>query len=99
MLIESEKKLEILLKNTIEKNLKGKCFKLLSNHVTGLPDRICLLPGGKVFFAEIKTTKQKPKRIQMVVHRMLRDLGFIVEIIETSEQIRNIARNHENERR
>lgn len=93
--IESEKTLERLLKKCVEKELKGYCLKLLSVHITGLPDRICLIPGGKVFFAEIKTTKQKPRKIQLVIHRKLRDLGFRVEVIETSEQIKNIIRDYE----
>ena len=92
--IESEKDLERLLKNTIVSELKGKCLKLLSTHITGLPDRICLIPGGRIFFAEIKTTAKKPTKIQLWMHREIRDLGFRVEVIETSEQIKNIIRDY-----
>ena len=45
--IESEKKLERSLKNSVEVKLKGMCLKLLSAHITGLPDRLCLFPGGE----------------------------------------------------
>ena len=48
--IESEKHLERLLKNTVEGTMNGLCLKLLSQHITGLPDRLCILPGGKAFF-------------------------------------------------
>lgn len=92
--IESEKTLERLLKSMVASELKGECLKMLSTHVTGLPDRICLIPGGKVFFAEIKTTDKKPKKIQLWMHRKIRDLGFRVEVIETSEQIRNIIKEY-----
>ena len=57
-MIESEKLLETKLKNGTEK-MGGWCIKMLSTHLTGLPDRVCLFPGGIIFFAEIKTTKKK----------------------------------------
>jgi len=91
MKIEKEKILEKKLSMEIEK-LGGWSLKLLSTHVTGLPDRMCLLPGGRVFFAEVKTTKEKPKRIQIWVHNKIRALGFRVEIIDQSEKIKELIR-------
>jgi hypothetical protein len=93
--IESEKKLERSLKSAVESKLKGLSLKLLSAHITGLPDRLCLIPGGRLFFAEIKTTNKKPRKIQLFMHRKLRELGFKVEVIETTEQIQNIIRDYE----
>lgn len=92
--IESEKTLERLLKKYVEQNLNGFCLKLLSQHITGLPDRVCLLPKGKLFFAEIKTTNKKPKKIQLWMHKKIQGLGFRVEIIETTEQIKNIIKDY-----
>ena len=86
MLIESEKLLERKL-NAVVKNFGGWSIKLLSLHITGLPDRICLMPGGKVFFAEIKTTNKKPTKIQLLVHKKIESLGFKVLIIKSSEDI------------
>ena len=57
--IESEKQLERLLKSTVELTMHGLCLKLLSQHMIGLPDRLCLLPKGKAFFVEVKTTGKK----------------------------------------
>ena len=92
MKIEGEKFLEKKLKNTLK--LKGGWgLKLLTLHIKGLPDRICLLPGGVVFFAEIKTTNEKPSRIQKYIHAKLRKLGFSVYIIDSSEQIKVIIEN------
>lgn len=85
-MIESEKKLERKLSREVEK-LGGWCIKLVCLHLTGLPDRLCLLPNGVLFFAEVKTTKQKPRKIQISVHKKLRKLGFQVYIIDTSESI------------
>lgn len=94
-IIESEKTLERLLKNMVENKLKGLCLKLLSTHYTGLPDRMCLLPGGKVFFVELKTSGMKPRKIQEWVHDKLRVLGFRVEVIDTSEQIKKLIQDYE----
>ena len=93
--IESEKKLERSLKNSVEVKLKGVCLKLLSAHITGLPDRLCLFPGGKILFVELKTTNQKPRRIQLFIHNKLRSLGFRVEVVDTSEQIERLIREYE----
>ncbi len=86
MIIESEKVLERKLNKTV-KGLGGWGIKMLSIHINGLPDRFYLMPGGKVFFAEIKTTKKKPKKIQLLVHKKIADLGFKVLIIQSSEDI------------
>lgn len=92
--IEGEKLLEAKLSNKV-KALGGWTLKLLSTHITGLPDRLCLFPGGRVLFAEVKTTKKKPRKIQRYIHDKLRGLGFRVEVIDTSEQIENIIRDYE----
>jgi len=88
-MIESEKLLERKLRQKIDQ-LGGWSIKLLSSHITGLPDRLCLLPGGRVIFVEVKTTRKKPKKIQLKVHEKLRGLGFQVEIIDTSLKIKEI---------
>lgn len=93
-MIEGEKVLEKKL-NAGVKNLGGLTFKFVPLLVAGIPDRICLLPGGRIFFAEIKTTKQKPKKLQLFWHAKLRKLGFRVEVIDTSEQIENILKDYE----
>jgi CO dehydrogenase/acetyl-CoA synthase delta subunit len=87
--MESEKLLEKKLKTRVEA-LGGMAIKILSIHINGLPDRLCLLPGGRLFFTEIKTTKKKPTRIQLLMHRKIRKLGFEVYVIDKSEQIDKI---------
>lgn len=92
--IESEKDLERKLNQGVKK-LLGLTFKFVPLFVAGIPDRICLLPGGRIFFAEIKTTKQKPKKLQLFWRAKLRKLGFRVEVIDTSKQIENILKDYE----
>lgn len=81
----------------IEKCLKkyvkikgGLCLKLISVSMRGLPDRIVLLPKGKLFFAELKAPKQKPRPEQLRVHEKLRRLGFDVFVIDSREKVKEI---------
>lgn len=69
------------------RNKGGLCIKLLSNHFTGLPDRLCLLPGGALIFVETKATGKTPRPRQIIVHSQLRKLGFRVEVIDSLDQI------------
>lgn len=94
MNIESEKLLERKLSAKV-KSLGGLALKLMSIHINGLPDRLCLLPGGYLFFAEIKTTKKKPTKLQLLLHNKLRKIGFKVYVIDTSQQIEEILEEYE----
>ena len=82
-MIESEKLIDKKLAERIKK-LGGWSIKLVCTHVTGLPDRLCLLPEGVIFFAEIKTTGKKPRKIQTLIHNRIRKLGFKVYVIDSS---------------
>ena len=84
--IESEKLIERKLVELCKLN-NGLCIKLLSNFFIGLPDRMCLFPGGKIIFVELKTTGQKPRKSQILVHNKLQKLGFKVFVVDTTEQI------------
>lgn len=87
--IDSEKALERKVAE-LTKAHKGMCIKLLSDYITGLPDRLCLFPGQRLVFIELKTTGQKPRRIQLYIHKKLRDLGFRVEVVDNSKQLTEI---------
>lgn len=89
-MVESEKLVERKLVELTKIN-NGMCIKLLCNHILGLPDRLCLFPGGKLAFVELKTTGEKPKRIQIFMHKKLRVLGFRVEVIDTVEGVINFV--------
>lgn len=86
--IDSEKVVERKLVELVKIN-GGMCIKLLCDQLIGLPDRMCLFPGHKIVFVELKTTGQKPKRIQTYIHNKLRTLGFRVEVIDTVESVVN----------
>lgn len=86
--IDSEKVVERKLVELVKIN-GGICIKLLCDQLIGLPDRMCLFPGHKIVFVELKTAGQKPKRIQTYMHNKLRTLGFRVEVIDTVESVVN----------
>ena len=79
--IISEKVLEKGLKGVVEL-LDGKSYKWVSPGYTGVTDQIVCLPEGRAAFAEIKTTGKRPTSRQLLVHQELRDLGFIVWVID-----------------
>ena len=91
-MIESEKIIERKLVELIKLH-NGLCIKLLCDQFIGLPDRLCLLPNGKLAFVELKTTGKKPRRIQTVVHNKLRKLGFRVEVIDTTAKVIELIEN------
>ena len=85
----SEKVLEAELRERC-KTLGWMCIKLTSQYQRGLPDRLILMPGGRVCFAEIKTTGKKPTALQKVTHERLRALGYRVEVVDTTERLDNL---------
>lgn len=83
---ESEKILERKLAKKV-KQAGGWCLKLPAIHHVGIPDRLCLFDGGEAIFVEVKTTGEKPRKIQLAIHRKLRNLGFTVLVIDKTEEI------------
>lgn len=81
----------VMCESSIEKRLVtevervgGWCLKLPAIHNAGLPDRLCLFPGGEVVFVELKAFGKKPRKIQILMHQKLKALGFRVEVIDTA---------------
>lgn len=69
------------------KSMGGIAPKLISPGFDGMPDRLILLPGGIMAFAELKAPGKKPRPLQLARHRLLRKLGFAVYVIDDPEQI------------
>lgn len=90
--VDSEKLVERKLVELVKIN-NGMCIKLLCDQLIGLPDRLCLFPGHKIAFVELKTTGQKPRRIQAYMHKKLRALGLRVEVIDTVEGVIKFVEN------
>lgn len=64
---------------------KGIALKLIAAFFTGLPDRLVLIPVGRLWFVETKTTGERLSPRQKVVHALLRKMGFEVRVISTQE--------------
>jgi len=53
----------------------------------GMPDRLILLPGGMMAFAELKAPGKKPRPLQLLRKRQLEALGFRVYVIDHPDHI------------
>lgn len=65
----------------------GLCLKLVCPGFDGMPDRIVLLPGGRIAFVEVKAPGQQPRALQVSRHGLLRRLGFQVFVLDDDAQI------------
>lgn len=90
----TEKRNEKKLRDACRK-MGGIAIKLYSLSLTGLPDRMVLMPGGRIWFVELKSKGVKPTPSQDSFHQKLRGLGFRVEVISTDEQLQDFL-NHLN---
>ena len=72
------------------KALGGVAWKWISPGRDGVPDRICVLPGGRVLFVEMKRPGRKDGRSvkQKKVFQILEGLGCNVWRIESGEDFR-----------
>lgn len=72
------------------KGMGGIAPKFTSPGFDGMPDRIVLLPGGRMAFVEAKAPGKKPRPLQEARHRLLRGLGFRVYVLDDEAQIEKI---------
>ena len=68
----------------------GLAVKFASPGFDGVPDRLALLPGGRMAFVEVKAPGEKPRPLQLSRHRLLRRLGFKVYVLDDESQIGGI---------
>jgi len=69
------------------KEAGGIAPKLICPGFDGMPDRIVLLPGGRMGLIEVKVPGKAPRPLQEARHRMLRMLGYRVYVLDRAEQI------------
>lgn len=85
----SEKEIEAYLRKRIKK-LGGIAYKFTSPGNDGVPDRIVLLPKGKISFVELKAPGKKPSKLQMVQINRIKKLGYDVYVIDSKELVDKI---------
>ena len=79
---------------TIERNLRDKvkargglALKFVSPGMAGMPDRLLLLPGGRVYFVEVKAPGELMRPLQIKRKTLLEKLGFCVYCLDTKEAV------------
>ena len=75
---------------TEAKKRGGMSVKFVSPGLDGVPDRLVLLPGGKLAFVELKAPGKKMRPLQINRARHLTALGFRVYCADRKEMIGGI---------
>lgn len=65
----------------------GVCWKFVSPNLRGVPDRLVLMPGGRVTFVELKAPGKKPEPHQERRHAELRQRGAQVAVLDSLESV------------
>ena len=79
------------------KDKGGIAPKFASPGFDGMPDRLVLLPRGRMGFVELKAPGKKPRALQLARHSLLRRLGFKVYVIDGIEQIDGVLEEIDHE--
>lgn len=84
-----EKDIEKYFRNAVEET-GGLCWKFTSPGRRGVPDRICILPNGRVFFAELKRPDAKARpdeKLQKAMHEELAARGLKTYVLKTRQDV------------
>ena len=68
----------------------GVAVKFVSPGLSGVPDRIILMPGGSMAFVELKAPGQHMRPLQVKRKRQLESLGFRVYVVDEPKMIGNV---------
>lgn len=83
---ESEKALEARLVKEVSKR-GGMAVKLTSQFHRGMPDRLVLLPHHTIAFVEMKSTGEKPSKLQEAAISQLIGFRFTVRVVDSTESL------------
>lgn len=86
-----EKKIEQKLVKAV-RNIGGLALKFVSPGCDGVPDRLILIAYGKVAFVEVKAKGKKPRPIQIRRINQIKNLGFLVFILDDEKDIPSIIK-------
>lgn len=82
----SEKRLEENLREGVNQR-GGLALKFASPYFTGMPDRLVLMPGRRIYFPELKSEGKKQSARQRFVKKQLEAMGFDVDVIDNDEDL------------
>jgi len=69
------------------RNIGGEAYKFVSPGNAGVPDRIVIMPGGGVWFVELKCHNKKLRPLQRSQHLKLLDFGITTHVLDSREGI------------
>lgn len=81
-----EKEVEAALVKAAKKR-NGMALKFVSPGLSGVPDRLVLLPDGKIGFIELKSPGKKMRLLQEKRKSQLERLGFLVFCLDSKEEV------------
>ena len=84
-----EKQIESKLVKAVKQS-GGLCLKFVSPSFDGVPDRIVLLPEGKIAFVETKRTGEKMRPLQVRRKKQIEQLGFKVFCLDDPNDIKEV---------
>lgn len=61
--------------------------KFVSPGMAGMPDRLVIMPMGRIAFVELKAPGKKPRPLQVARHELLRSLGVDVYVVDDMAQV------------
>lgn len=81
-----EKDIEKKLRDKVNK-IHGIAYKFTSPGNSGVPDRLVLLPNGRIYFVELKRPGKEPSKLQRMQIARIQALGFDVRVIDTMQKV------------
>lgn len=82
-----ENEVEKHLCKRVKNDLGGWALKFISPGQNGVPDRIILVPMGRIYFVETKAPGKKLRKLQEWVCGIIKGLGFVVLRIDTKAKV------------
>lgn len=70
----------------------GVCLKIQANFFNGIPDRLCLMPKGRMFFVELKAPDGAPSKLQIKRIQELKKLGYEAYVVDNKERINELTK-------
>ncbi|WP_438449352.1 VRR-NUC domain-containing protein [Gorillibacterium sp. sgz5001074] len=86
-----ERAIETYLRDQV-RDAGGRAYKFVSPGNNGVPDRLVILPGGRIYFVELKAPGEQPTKLQQVQHRTLQSMGCSVQVIDSKERVDQFIR-------
>ncbi len=87
----SEREIERFLVDLV-RAAGGLALKFASPAMSGVPDRIVVLPGGRILFVELKAPGEQLRPLQQRVHQMLSERGATVLTLDSLEAVERMVR-------